>query len=67
MDTLTEPSHSVYRIARACQKLDVSRSTVYRLVKDKKLVLVKLGERASGITVTSMNRYIQQLEARSDG
>lgn len=45
VDTLTEPSHLLYRIARACQKLDGSRSTVYRLVKDKKLVLVKLGER----------------------
>lgn len=50
-----------------CQKLDVSSSTVYRLVKDKKLVPVKLGERASGITTASMNRYIQQLKARSDG
>ena len=49
----------VYQISRAAEKLDVSRSTIYRLVKDKHLKLVKVGKRASRITAKSINEYLE--------
>ena len=48
----------VYRINRACSKLGVSRSTIYRLVRQKKLDMVKISERASGITAESIGRHL---------
>ncbi|SOT39824.1 helix-turn-helix transcriptional regulator [Burkholderia cenocepacia] len=45
----------LYRVAEVMQRLSVSRSTVYRLVRDGKLTLVKIGERSSGITSTSLD------------
>ncbi|WP_240754260.1 helix-turn-helix transcriptional regulator [Lampropedia aestuarii] len=53
----TEPVRT-YRVNRASELLDVSRATIYRLVRAKKLVLVKVGERASGITADSLERHI---------
>ncbi len=48
----------VYRINTATQKLGVSRATIYRLVKAGELTLIKISDRASGITEESMNRHI---------
>ncbi|MBD9406225.1 helix-turn-helix transcriptional regulator [Acidovorax sp. 22279] len=47
-----------YQINRAAEKLDVSRSTIYRLVNDKHLTLVKVGKRASRITAKSIHDYL---------
>lgn len=43
-----------YRINVAMAKLGVSRTTIYRMVNDGKLELVKIGKRASGITADSL-------------
>jgi len=48
-----------YQINRAAEKLDVSRSTIYRLVKDRHLKLVKVGKRASRITAQSIHEYLE--------
>ena len=53
----TEPIRT-YRINRACELLGVSRATTYRLVRDKKLQLVKVGKRASGITAESLEKHL---------
>ena len=53
----TEPVLT-YRVNRVCQVLGVSRATTYRLVRDKKLELVKVGKRASGITAESLQRHL---------
>lgn len=50
----------LYRINVAEAKLGVSRSTIYRLVKDGQLELVKIGKRSSGITADSINAMIER-------
>jgi excisionase family DNA binding protein len=53
----------LYRINVAEAKLGVSRSTIYRLVKDGELELVKIGKRSSGITADSINAMIERNKA----
>lgn len=53
----------LYRINVAEAKLGVSRSTIYRLVKDGQLELVKIGKRSSGITANSINAMIERNRA----
>ncbi|MDN7879631.1 helix-turn-helix transcriptional regulator [Burkholderia aenigmatica] len=48
----------LYRVAEVMRRLSVSRSTVYRLVRDGKLTLVKIGERSSGITSASLDAFL---------
>jgi excisionase family DNA binding protein len=43
-----------YRINVAMAKLGVSRTTIYRMVNDGKLQLIKISKRASGITADSL-------------
>jgi len=50
----------LYRINVAEAKLGVSRSTIYRLVKEGQLDLVKIGKRSSGITADSINAMIER-------
>ncbi|WP_148715012.1 helix-turn-helix transcriptional regulator [Chitinolyticbacter meiyuanensis] len=50
----------LYRINVAEAKLGVSRSTIYRLVKDGQLDLVKIGKRSSGITAASIQAMIER-------
>lgn len=50
----------LYRINVAEAKLGVSRSTIYRLVKEGELVLVKIGKRSSGITAESISSMIER-------
>jgi excisionase family DNA binding protein len=50
----------LYRINVAEAKLGVSRSTIYRLVNEGQLVLVKIGKRSSGITVESILALIER-------
>lgn len=56
MNTAQHPL--AYQINHAAAKLDVSRATIYRLVKDKHLTLVKVGKRASRITAQSIHDYL---------
>jgi excisionase family DNA binding protein len=43
-----------YRILEAAELLGISKWTVYRLVKEGRLTLVKVGKRASGIPADSL-------------
>ena len=54
------PSALLYRINVAEAKLGVSRSTIYRLVNEGQLVLVKIGKRSSGITADSIHAMIER-------
>lgn len=45
------------RINPTAQLIGVSRATIYRLAKAGELDIVKLSERASGITRASIARY----------
>jgi excisionase family DNA binding protein len=49
----------IYRVPRAMEALGVSRSTIYRLVAAGSLTLVKIGRKASGITLESMEALIE--------
>jgi excisionase family DNA binding protein len=60
----TEIRPKIYRINAATTKLSVSRSTIYRLVKSGKLTLVKIGERASGITADSIDALITHVPSK---
>ncbi len=48
----------LYRIAEVAQMLGVCRATVYNLVRDGRLMLVKIGRRASGITAASVEALV---------
>ena len=50
----------LYRIRTAEAKLGVSRSTIYRLVNEGQLVLIKIGKRSSGITAASVHALIER-------
>ena len=56
-----------YQVNRAAEKLDVSRATIYRLVKGKHLTLVKVGKRASRITAKSLTDYLASRGAENGG
>lgn len=53
----------LYRIHTAQVKLGVSRSTIYRLVYEGELVLIKIGKRSSGITAASVHALIERNKA----
>lgn len=56
----SSPAISVaFQINRVAQMLDVSRSTVYRLVRDKHLILVKVGKRGSRVTAESVSELLR--------
>ncbi|WP_244115751.1 helix-turn-helix transcriptional regulator [Burkholderia cepacia] len=48
----------LYRIAEVARMLGVCRATVYNLVRDDRLTLVKIGRRASGITAVSVEALV---------
>ena len=50
----------LYRIDAAERKLGVSRSTIYRLVNEGQLELVKIGKRSSRITAVSLDALIER-------
>jgi predicted DNA-binding transcriptional regulator AlpA len=47
----------VHRIDGVVRLLGLSRATIYRLVKSGDLKLVKLGQKASGITDVSLRQW----------
>jgi len=53
----------LYRIHMAEAKLGVSRSTIYRLVNEGELELIKIGKRSSGITAASLHALIERNKA----
>lgn len=53
----------LYRVHTAQAKLGVSRSTIYRLVNEGELVLIKIGKRSSGITAASVHALIERNRA----
>jgi len=52
-------SPAIERVPAAARRMSISVSQVYREVKAGRLLLVKLGERASGIPVSSVDAWIQ--------
>lgn len=58
-ETGTTGSQAIERVPAAARRMAVSVSQVYREVKAGRLLLVKLGERASGIPVSSVDAWIQ--------
>jgi excisionase family DNA binding protein len=51
-------STKLHRVNAAARMLDVSRPTIYRLVRAGELTLVKIGKRASAITEDSLREFI---------
>lgn len=56
-----------YQINRAAQMLDVSRSTIYRLAKDRQITLVKIGKRGSRITADSIAEWLKSKQQAPAG
>lgn len=50
----------LYRVAEVSKMLGVCRATVYNLVRDGKLTLVKIGKRSSGITSDSLAALVSR-------
>jgi len=57
---LSNPTPIIYRINDAIRQMGISRGTLYKLVKSGDLTLVKIGERASGITAESMIGHLKK-------
>lgn len=57
------PSALTYRVNVAAAKLGVSRSTIYRMIKDGDLELVKIRKRASGVTAESLHTALERRKA----
>lgn len=57
MVTVNQTPPLAYRVENAKYLLNLSKNTIYRLVKSGDLDLVKLGPRASAITRESIVRY----------
>lgn len=49
---------AVARIPAACAYLSISRSTLYRLVKDGRIRRVQIGPRASGFLYAELDNYL---------
>ncbi|WP_264165083.1 helix-turn-helix transcriptional regulator [Burkholderia orbicola] len=54
------PPVKLYRVAEVSKMLGVCRATVYNLVRDGKLTLVKIGKRSSGITAASLDALVSR-------
>lgn len=52
-------SPAIERVPNAARRMGVSVSQVYREVKAGRLLLVKLGERASGIPSAAVDAWVQ--------
>jgi excisionase family DNA binding protein len=50
-------------VDEACAKLRIGRSTLYQLVKAKKLDIKKLGPKCTRVTIESINRYVAGLSS----
>lgn len=59
----TQTPAKLYRVKAVMAQLGISRATVYRLVADNKLTLVKIGKRSSGITAASVDRLTGEKRA----
>lgn len=57
-EKMNSTPQKIYPINAAAQMLGISRSTAYRLIRDKKLVMVKISTRASGITAESLALHL---------
>lgn len=56
---MQQQNQVLYRVSRTAEMLDVSRSTVYRLVRAKHLKLVKIGKRGSRISAESIAEFLK--------
>ena len=57
----TAQGEKLLRVSTVADRLDCHRSYVYVLAKKGKLSLVKIGERGSRITESSLEQYIASL------
>ncbi|MEA9996276.1 helix-turn-helix domain-containing protein [Pseudomonas sp. 10B1] len=62
MNTNTQGKRLAYPINEAVHLLGTSRSSLYRLVKQGHLQLVKLGARRSAITRDSILKFAESLQ-----
>ena len=63
MTVTSNPGPAVARFPAAALHLQVSLSTVRRLVKAGRLQTVKLGNRAGGVTYVELNRFLASATA----
>jgi len=54
-------------INETCAKLRIGRSTLYKLVKAKKLDIKKISPKCTRVTVASINRYVASLPTALEG
>jgi excisionase family DNA binding protein len=61
---ITVDTGRMYRIGEVADVLQVSESTVYKLMRDRKLRTVKLGGRATRITGEDLAACVQALRSQ---
>ncbi|MFL9918815.1 helix-turn-helix domain-containing protein [Paraburkholderia fungorum] len=55
-----------YRIAEVMQLLGLSQRTIYRMVGDGRLKLVKVGKRASAVPADSLRAYMRDVQQEAE-
>lgn len=63
MTTMTEPL--LYKVRTAMTMLDVSRTTIYRMVKRGELDIVPVGTHGTRITAASLERVAQAVRKQA--
>jgi len=52
------PDSAILRLSAVCELSSLSRTTIYRMVKAKKLSPIQLGERAVGYRVKEIREFL---------
>lgn len=61
-ESIVEPTQLLFRIPQVAQYLEISRGTVYNIIKTGKLKVVYLG-RSPRVTRSELDRFIASLES----
>jgi len=57
---MTQKIQKFYRVSEVVQLLGVSQTTVYRMVTEGRLTLVKVGKRASAVPADSLREFMDK-------
>lgn len=63
---MTQKIQKFYRVSEVVQLLGVSQTTVYRMVTEGRLTLVKVGKRASAVPADSLREFMDKASTSAD-
>lgn len=64
-DTLTAASPAMYTVPQAAQRLLISTRKTWRLIAQRELPVVKIGERGTRVLADDLAAYVERLRSQS--